>query len=235
MKTFISQNINKIKLAPFPKSIVLVATCTYNNHEGNDEFHAILQLAKPTDLDSSGNYNTLTAVAAPYDVNVIEEIRKSWDIFGYPIAFDRRRFPSSEFKNFLFTRDSVLQELDTPVDLFNGISGDPKNSFLVVFATLTYWENKNSAECFITPEDWDQWVGESDLIIRAGSSTCHFVISNASSYTCLQDITNYSNEGFFMVFTESNTLGNDAKLFARDIATLNTTVYSVGTKFITTM
>lgn len=42
MKTFISQNINKIKLAPFPESIVLVATCTY--HEGNDEFHAILQL-----------------------------------------------------------------------------------------------------------------------------------------------------------------------------------------------
>lgn len=34
MKTFISQNINKIKLAPFPESIVLVATCTY--HEGND-------------------------------------------------------------------------------------------------------------------------------------------------------------------------------------------------------
>lgn len=26
MKTFISQNINKIKLAPFPESIVLVAT-----------------------------------------------------------------------------------------------------------------------------------------------------------------------------------------------------------------
>lgn len=48
MKTFISQNINKIKLAPFPESIVLVATCTY--HEGNDEFHAILQLAKPTEL-----------------------------------------------------------------------------------------------------------------------------------------------------------------------------------------
>jgi hypothetical protein len=54
---------------------VLVATCTY--HEGNDEFHAILQLAKPTDLDSSGNYNTLTAVAAPYNVNVIEEIQGS--------------------------------------------------------------------------------------------------------------------------------------------------------------
>ena len=77
MKTFISQNINKIKLAPFPESIVLVATCTYHNHKGNDEFHAILQLAKPTDLDSSGNYNTLTAVAAPYDVNVIEEIQGS--------------------------------------------------------------------------------------------------------------------------------------------------------------
>jgi hypothetical protein len=75
MKTFISQNINKIKLALFPESIVLVATCTY--HEGNDEFHAILQLAKPTDLDSSGNYNTLTAVAAPYNVNVIEEIQRS--------------------------------------------------------------------------------------------------------------------------------------------------------------
>lgn len=61
---------------------MLVATCTY--HEGNDEFHAILQLAKPTDLDSSGNYNTLTAVAAPYNVNVIEEIQRSWGIFGYP-------------------------------------------------------------------------------------------------------------------------------------------------------
>lgn len=72
---YITKNINKIKLAPFPESIVLVATCTY--HEGNDEFHAILQLAKPTDLDSSGNYNTLTAVAAPYDVNVIEEIQRS--------------------------------------------------------------------------------------------------------------------------------------------------------------
>lgn len=82
MKTFISQNINKIKLAPFPESIVLVATCTY--HEGNDEFHAILQLAKPTDLDSSGNYNTLTAVAEPYELfkwRVLYDIcriRKSW-------------------------------------------------------------------------------------------------------------------------------------------------------------
>lgn len=82
MKTFISQNINKIKLAPFPESIVLVATCTY--HEGNDEFHAILQLAKPTDLDSSGNYNTLTAVAAPYKLFKwrilydIYRIRRSW-------------------------------------------------------------------------------------------------------------------------------------------------------------
>ena len=74
MKIFISQN-KQVKLAPFPESIVLVATCTY--HEGNDEFHAILQLAKPTDLDSSGNYNTLTAVAAPYNVNVIEEIQRS--------------------------------------------------------------------------------------------------------------------------------------------------------------
>lgn len=125
MKTFISQNINKIKLAPFPESIVLVATCTY--HEGNDEFHAILQLAKPTDLDSSGNYNTLTAVAAPYDVNVIEEIQRSWGIFGYPIAFNTTEFPGSEFRSFLFTEDSVIQELDTPVDLFNGISGNPKN------------------------------------------------------------------------------------------------------------
>ena len=71
-----------------------------------------LQLAKPTDLDSSGNYNTLTAVAAPYNVNVIEEIQRSWDIFGYPIAFNITEFPDSEFRNFLFTGDSVIQELD---------------------------------------------------------------------------------------------------------------------------
>ena len=103
MKTFISQNINKIKLAPFPESIVLVATCTY--HEGNDEFHAILQLAKPTDLDSSGNYNTLTAVAAPYDVNVI-------------------------------------QELDTPVDLFNGISGNPKKFFFSSICSIHFYAGK---------------------------------------------------------------------------------------------
>lgn len=233
MKTFISQNINKIKLAPFPESIVLVATCTY--HEGNDEFHAILQLAKPTDLDSSGNYNTLTAVAAPYNVNVIEEIQRSWDIFGYPIAFNTAEFPNSEFRNFLFTRDSVIQELDTPVDLFNGISRNPKNSFLVAFASLTSMENKYPEECFITPADWNQWIGESDLMIRAGSSTCHFVISNASSYTCMQNLMYYSNEGFFMIFTESKIIGNNPKLFAQDIATLNdATVYSVGAKFIVT-
>lgn len=155
MKTFISQNINKIKLAPFPESIVLVATCTY--HEGNDEFHAILQLAKPTDLDSSGNYNTLTAVAAPYNVNVIEEIQRSRGIFGYPIAFNITEFPDSEFRNFLFTGDSVIQELDTPVDLFNGISGNPKNSFLAAFASLTFMlGNKYSEECVIMPADWDQ-------------------------------------------------------------------------------
>ena len=59
MKTFISQNINKIKLAPFPESIVLVATCTY--HEGNDEFHAILQLAKPTESEDLGNNAKLFA------------------------------------------------------------------------------------------------------------------------------------------------------------------------------
>ena len=46
-----------------------------------------LQLAKPTDLDSSGNYNTLTAVAAPYNVNVIEEIQRSWDIFWISDCF----------------------------------------------------------------------------------------------------------------------------------------------------
>lgn len=233
MKTFISQNINKIKLALFPESIVLVATCTY--HKGNDEFHAILQLAKPTDLDSSGNYNTLTAVAAPYDVNVIEEIRRSWDIFGYPIAFNTTEFPDSEFRNFLFTGDSVIQELDTPVDLFNGtnsLNGNTKNSSLATFAFLTFMENKYPEGSIITPADWDQWIGESDLMIRAGSSTCHFVISDASSYTCIQNLMIYSNEGFFMVFTESASLD---KLFARDIATLNdTTVYSVGATFIAT-
>lgn len=37
--------------------------------------------------------------------------------------------------------------------------------------------NKYSEECVIMPADWDQWIGESDLMIRAGSSTCHFVIS----------------------------------------------------------
>lgn len=42
-------------------------------------------------------------------------------------------------------------------------------------------------------------------------------------------------EGFFMIFTESEDLGNNAKLFAQDIATLNdTTVYSVGATFIAT-
>lgn len=234
MKTFISQNINKIKLALFPESIVLVATCTY--HAVTDEFHAILQLAKPTDLDSSGNYNTLTAVAAPYDVNVIEEIQRSWDIFGYPIAFNITEH--SEFRNFLFTGDSVTQELDTPVDLFNGtngLSGNPKNSSLAVFASLTFQENKYSEECVIMPADWNQWIGESDLMIRAGSSTCHFVISNASSYTCMYNLMNYSNKGFFMIFTESEDLGNNIKLFAQDIATLNdATVYSVGATFIVT-
>lgn len=85
------------------------------------------------------------------------------------------------------------------------------------------------------PADWDQWIGESDLMIRAGSSTCHFVISNASSYTCMQNLMNYSNEGFFIIFTESENLGNYIKLFAQDIATLNdTTVYSVGAAFIAT-
>lgn len=233
MKTFISQNINKIKLALFPESIVLVATCTY--HKGNDEFHAILQLAKPTDLDSSGNYNTLTAVAAPYNVNVIEEIQRSWDIFGYPIAFNTTEFPDSEFRNFLFTGDSVIQELDTPVDLFNGISGNPKNSSLVTFATLVMLGNKYSEGGVIMPADWDQWIGESDLMIRAGSSTCHFVISGASSYTCMQNLMYYSNKGFFMIFTESEDLGNNTKLFAQDIATLNdATVYSVGATFIVT-
>lgn len=236
MKTFISQNINKIKLAPFPESIVLVATCTY--HEGNDEFHAILQLAKPTDLDSSGNYNTLTAVAAPYNVNVIEEIQRSWDIFGYPIAFNITEFPDSEFRNFLFTGDSVTQELDTPVDLFNGttgLSGNPKNDSLAAFASLVMLENKYLEEGVIMPADWNQWIGESDLMIRAGSSTCHFVISNASSYTCMQNLMYYPNEGFFMIFTESEDIGNYTKLFAQDIATLNdATVYSVGARFIVT-
>lgn len=236
MKTFISQNINKIKLALFPESIVLVATCTY--HEGNDEFHAILQLAKPTDLDSSGNYNTLTAVAAPYNVNVIEEIQRSWDIFGYPIAFNITEFPDSEYRNFLFTGDSVIQELDTPVDLFNGtngLSGNPKNSSLAAFAWITFYENKYPEGCIIMPADWNQWIGESDLMIRAGSSTCHFVISNASSYTCMRNLIKYSNEGFFMIFTESEDFGNNTKLFAQDIATLNdATVYSVGATFIVT-
>lgn len=237
MKTFISQNINKIKLALFPKSIVLVATCTY--HKGNDEFHAILQLAKPTDLDSSGNYNTLTAVAAPYNVNIIEEIQKSWGIFGYPIAFSIREFPDSEFRNFLFTGDSVIQELDTPVDLFNGtngLSGNPKNSSLEAFASFTFMiGNKDSEESIIMPADWDQWIDESDLMIRAGSSTCHFVISGASSYACIQNLTDYPNEGFFIIFTESEHIGNYTKLFVQDIATLNdTTVYSVGATFITT-
>lgn len=233
MKTFISQNINKIK---FPESIVLVATCTY--HEGNDEFHAILQLAKPTDLDSSGNYNTLTAVAAPYNVNVIEEIQRSWDIFGYPIAFNITEFPDPEFRSFLFTGDSVTQELDTPVGLFNGtnsLSGNPKNSSLAAFASIVMLEDKYPEECVIMPADWNQWIGESDLMIRAGSSTCHFVISNASSYTCMQNLMYYSNEGFFMIFTESEDLGNHTKLFAQDIATLNNaTVYSVGATFIVT-
>lgn len=236
MKTFISQNINKIKLALFSESIVLVATCTY--HKGKDEFHAILQLAKPTDLDSSGNYNTLTAVAAPYNVNVIEEIQKNWSIFGYPIAFNTIEFPDSEFRNFLFTEDSVMQELNTPVNLFNGtngLSGNPKNSSLAAFARFTFIQgNKYPEESVIMPADWAQWVDESDLMIRAGSSTCHFIINGASSYTCIQNLINYSNKGFFMIFTESEYLDR-IKLFAQDIYTLNdTTVYSVGATFIVT-
>jgi len=72
-------------------------------------------------------------------------------------------------------------------------------------------------------------------MIRAGSSTCHFVISNASSYTCMQNLMYYPNEGFFMIFTESEDLGYHTKLFAQDIATLNNaTVYSVGAPFIVT-
>lgn len=215
---------------------MLVATCTY--HEVNDEFHAILQLAKPTDLDSSGNYNTLTAVAAPYNVNVIKEIQRSWDIFGYPIAFNITEFPDSEYRSFLFTGDTVTQELDTPVDLFNGtngLSGNPKNSSLAAFASLTMLKNEYAYGCIIMPADWNQWIGESDLMIRAGSSTCHFVISNASSYTCMQNLMRHSNEGFFMIFTESENIGNNTKLFAQDIATLNdATVYSVGAAFIVT-
>lgn len=147
-------------------------------------------------------------------------------------------FPDSEFRKFLFTGDSVIQELDTPVDLFNGINslnGNPKNSSLAAFAIFIMLENKYSGGCVIMPADWDQWIGESDLMIRAGSSTCHFVISGASSYTCIQNLINYPNEGFFMIFTESEDLGNQTKLFAQDIATLNdTTVYSVGATFIAT-
>ena len=51
----------------------------------------------------------------------------------------------------------------------------------------------------------------------------------------MQNLMNYSNEGFFMIFTESEDLGNNTKLFAQDIATLNdATVYSVGATFIVT-
>lgn len=109
-------------------------------------------------------------------------------------------------------------------------------TFLAAFASLTFMQgNKYSEECVIMPADWDQWIGKSDLMIRAGSSICHFVISDASSYTCIQNLINYSNRGFFMIFTESEDLGNNAKLFAQDIATLNdTTVYSVGATFIAT-
>ena len=85
------------------------------------------------------------------------------------------------------------------------------------------------------PANWNRWIGESDLMIRAGSSTCHFVISKACSYnTCLQNLFLYPNEGFFMIFTESEDL-RVAKLFAQDIATLNdATVYSVGATFTVT-
>ena len=49
----------------------------------------------------------------------------------------------------------------------------------------------------------------------------------------MQNLMIYSNEGFFMIFTESENLGNNTKLFAQDIATLNdATVYSVGATFI---
>lgn len=73
-------------------------------------------------------------------------------------------------------------------------------------------------------------------MIRAGSSTCHFVISRACFYnTCLQNLFLYPNKGFFMIFTESKDLGNNTKLFAQDIATLNdATVYSVGATFTVT-
>lgn len=32
--------------------------------------------------------------------NVIEEIQRSWGIFGYPIAFNITEFPDSEFRSF---------------------------------------------------------------------------------------------------------------------------------------
>lgn len=231
-KTFFGQNTYKVDLAPLPENTVLVGICTYV--ENADEFHAILQLAKPTDMTSDGNYNTLTPVTAPYDMNVVEEITRVWPFYGYPIAFNTTEFSGTEFRNFLFTGDTVVDELDAPVDLFNGITGDPKNLSLAVFAASTFTQgSKYSEESVIYPGDWDQMVLESDLIIRRGSSMCHFVISDASSYMWLQNIISYPNEGFFMVFTESEYFDSNMKLFAQDISTLNTTIYSVGATILT--
>lgn len=36
--------------------------------------------------------------------NVIEEIQRSWGIFGYPIAFNITEFPDSEFRSFFYSR-----------------------------------------------------------------------------------------------------------------------------------
>lgn len=69
-------------------------------------------------------------------------------------------FPDSEFRSFFFTGDSITQELDTPVDLFNSISnlsGNPRNSSLAAFASITFMlGNKYSEECVIMPADWNQ-------------------------------------------------------------------------------
>lgn len=98
-KQFISQNLSSVNIPPFPKNTVLLAICSYN--ENTDEFHAILQLAKPTALDSSGYYNSLSAVVAPTDINIVEEVNRLSPFYGYPIAFNISEFPNPEFRSYL--------------------------------------------------------------------------------------------------------------------------------------
>lgn len=226
MKTFISQNILKRSLEPLPEKTVLIASCAYDS--SSNQAHIILEIAEPTDLQADGTYNTLKPVSAPEDLNLAEDIiNHSPGFYGFPIVIDTAIHP--DLSQLTFGIDSVAVDEENPSSIFSVLTGfQASTSISLAYVAVAIAPETYPEESFISADDFMMAYLEGNFpLIKKGMSKCHIVIDAADNVAGLSNLISNPNKGYFMVFTNSDTI-DMSSMFIEKSALYDTTWYSVG-------